>query len=774
MESTTPDRQHSHRHTRQWTPSPVSENDQFEQYEFHPSPEYHTQPDPPQGYDHIPAAASARSISSTLQPLQKPPTKRRTSLGAFWGPWTWELANCGLLLVSLFAILATLYPHDGQPLPKWPFSITINALLSIYAVVMKASMLLILASGIGQLQWSWFLHPHSLKDVVRYREAAQGPLGSLYWLYKHHIRQPLTALAALIIITAVAVDPFIQQLVQPVDCKRLEDENQRPSIPRTNYLSYDSGSFPPDFLSSIASGYYTPQNLSDFTCGTGNCTFNAEYSSLAYCSVCEDVSDSVQIDQHCTIYQNGKLKPGSCYSADTPGEGFIVGKNLTTTLTSASPPLSLNFHYNYDPENATVTTPKPTVFGIGRIPRTLNTSSPNNTINRISLGNDMGIILAQTDFSLTNHDPNGPGVRAGCDDAASNNTWWCRQYGAATCSLQPCVRSYTANVNGGRLAETLVGQSDANMTWGYGESTSTSELVFLQNFLGLVDTQCINDAERQGLTAAGYSIDGSTRWLPYNLTFNPRIETAADSAFPESLLTHKCLYSLDSDFNQDMWTFILNQFIIGIVEREYQDGAHRPTYLGSTQLVSLFDSSHVNETTISTAMSKLADAMTMWIRTHGHASHSARAVGEEYRYAICVKVNWDWVALPATLTGLTLIFFLLTAISMYRQRLYVWKGSPLTLLFHGPGGMSWVDPALVAANPKSTTEVDLTTDRGMQDFADRITVQVSREEDRSIFLSQVQVPSIRVRKPWGLWPSKSGKGHVDNDDLEYSEMRGVE
>ncbi|KAI1110400.1 hypothetical protein F5Y14DRAFT_443999 [Nemania sp. NC0429] len=690
-------------------------------------------PGPPPGPDQTPAAVSSRSLSSTLQPLQEPRRKPKTKLLNYWSPWTWEIANCGLLLVSLFAILATLYPHDGQPLPKWPFSITINALLSIYAVVMKACMLLVLASGVGQLQWSWFLRPHSLKDVVRYREAADGPLGAVSWLYRHHVRQPLTALAALIIITAVAVDPFIQQLVQPVDCKRLEAEGQAPSIPRTNYLSYDSGSFPHDLLSYIASGYYAPQNLSDFTCGTGNCTFNAEYSSLAYCSVCEDVSDSVKIDEHCIVYQNKKSKPGSCYDVDRSAGAVVSDWNLTTTLTAASPPLSLNFHYNFDVGEGKVTTPTQKVFGVGRIPRDLDTSSPGNTISRISLGNDMGIILAKTDISQTDIDPSdlsGPGRREGCDDAATNNTWWCRQWGAATCSLQPCVRSYTASVDGGRLAETIVDKSDANLKWGYGEATSTGPssggLVLLQNFLGLVDTRCINEAERQALTAAGYSIDSNDnpRWLPYNLTFNPRVETAADAPFPESLLAHKCLYALDAAFSSDVWAYILNQFIIGTVERAHSDGDNAWLYQGSTQLVSLFDTSRVNETTVGGAMGKLADAVTLWIRTHGHAAHSARAVGEEFRYAICVRVNWGWAALPASLTALTLLFFLLTVLEARRRGLRVWKGSPLTLLFHGPGGMDWVDPNLVAADPgPKATAVDLTTDRGMQDFADRITVQ---------------------------------------------------
>ncbi|KAI0549622.1 hypothetical protein F4679DRAFT_545934 [Xylaria curta] len=774
MELTIPDGRPSHGDVRRWTPSPLSENEQYEQYAFQPVSNFHypgaesySQPGIPQRFDEVPINDSFKGASSTLQPIQESrvqPERRRRH----WSPWTWEIVNCCLLLISLFAILATLYPHDGQPLPQWPFSITINALLSIYAVVMKASMLLILASGIGQLQWGWFLHSRPLKDVVGYREAAQGPLGSLSWLYRHHIRQPLTALAAVIIITAVAVDPFIQQLVKPVDCKQFENEGQPASIPRTNYLSYDMNSFPSDLLGSLASGYYTPQNLSDFTCGTGNCTFNTEYSTLAYCSVCEDVSDSVQIEEHCIVYQDGKSKPGSCYESDLPRGAAIADWNLTTTLTSANVPLSLNFHYEIDTDNFTVVTPRQNIFGVGKIPRRLDTSAPKDTINSISLGNDMGLILAKSDVSLTPYDPNGGGNRIGCDNPASNNTWWCRQYGAATCSLQPCVRSYTANVDGGRLTETLIAQSEANMTWGYGESASTGGLVFLQNFLGLVDTKCINDVERQGLVAAGYKVDNNARWLPYNMTFNPRIDTPADATFPESLLAHECLYTMDASFNDDIWTFILNQFIIGVVQREYPDGSLRPTYLGPTQLLSLFDSAQVNETSINDAMSKLADAMTLWIRTHGYASHSQRAVGLEYHYAICVKVNWDWVALPAVLTGLTLVFFLLTVISNYRQKLPIWKGSPLTLLFHGPGGMNWVDPNLIAANTKSNREIDLTTDRGMQDFANRITVRVSREEHGSLQLRQVEPKPLRMRKSWGLWPSKSSKRHREEHNLAYS------
>ncbi|KAJ2981404.1 hypothetical protein NUW58_g6695 [Xylaria curta] len=772
MEQNAPGGQHPHRDLRRWTPSPVSDNEPFEQYAFQPIPnpynpgaEYFLQAGLPQGRDQVPLDDFPKTASSTLQPVQDPRKQPETKKRVQWSFWTWEIANCLLLLISLFAILATLYPHDGQPLPQWPFSITINALLSIYTVIMKTSMLLILTSGVGQLQWSWFLHPRSLKDVVRYHEAAEGPLGSLSWLCRYHIRQPLTALAAVIIIAAVAVDPFVQQLVKPVDCKQLEDGGPPASMPRTNYLSYDRDAFPSDVLATIASGYYTPQNLSDFTCGTGNCTFGTEYRSLAYCSICEDVSDSVRIEENCMIYHNKKLEPGSCHKSDIPREAAISEWNLTTTLAAAPSPLSLNFHRKIDTNNFTVVTPKQNIFGIGRISRRLDTSGLENTVSYIGLGNDLGVIFAKSDVSLTPYDPNNQGDRAGCDNAATNNTWWCRQYGAAKCSLQPCVRSYTANVDGGRLTETLIGQSDTNMTWGYGESAATEGLVRLQNFLGVVDTQCINDAERQGLVAAGYKIDDKVRWLPYNLTFNPRIDTPVDAAFPQSLLAHECLFTIDAEFNNDIWTFVLNQFIVGIVQRQYPDNEIRPSYSGPTQLLSLFDSSHVNEATIRDAMNRLADAITLWIRTHGYASHSQRAVGEEYHYAICVKVNWNWVALPAVLTGLTMTFFLLMVISTYRQRLPIWKKSPLTLLFHGPGGTSWIDPNLVAPASKPATEIDLATDRGTQDFADRITVQVSRDEYESPGLRQVEPRSVRMRKPRGVWPSKSSTRHEDNNGV---------
>lgn len=153
-----------------------------------------------------------------------------------WDSWRWEFCNAIVLLISVAAIPATLYPHAGKPLPQWPSYITINALLAIYSMVLKSCIAILVTSCIGQLQWIWFLEAQSLQDLALFSEAAQGPLGSLSWLWAHHFRQPLIALGAIITITAIAIDPFIQQLVQPANCMTTLEDGITASVPRTNYL----------------------------------------------------------------------------------------------------------------------------------------------------------------------------------------------------------------------------------------------------------------------------------------------------------------------------------------------------------------------------------------------------------------------------------------------------------------------------------------------------------------------------------------------------------
>lgn len=85
-----------------------------------------------------------------------------------------------MLCGALLAIVATIYHFQGRPLPDWPYGLSINTLISIYVVMMKAAIAFVIAQGIGQLKWSWFSTTRPMSDIAKYDNASRGSsLGSL-------------------------------------------------------------------------------------------------------------------------------------------------------------------------------------------------------------------------------------------------------------------------------------------------------------------------------------------------------------------------------------------------------------------------------------------------------------------------------------------------------------------------------------------------------------------------------------------------------------------
>jgi hypothetical protein len=86
------------------------------------------------------------------------------------------------------------------------------------------------------------------------------------------------------------------------DCVEVEP-NLIAEIPKSNYfnppLGYNPGqglatTIPWEMRSYIDQGLFaTNQHQLEFSCPSGNCTFSGTYSSLAFCSACEDVSSKL-------------------------------------------------------------------------------------------------------------------------------------------------------------------------------------------------------------------------------------------------------------------------------------------------------------------------------------------------------------------------------------------------------------------------------------------------------------------------------------------------
>lgn len=101
---------------------------------------------------HLPAYAeqaqrstSFATTSSTAQPSVMRKVRRAWNYG-----WTAEIFSCALAMVSLASIVITLCLHEGKPLPKWPLGITINALIAVLTVLMKAGLSIPLSEGMNR------------------------------------------------------------------------------------------------------------------------------------------------------------------------------------------------------------------------------------------------------------------------------------------------------------------------------------------------------------------------------------------------------------------------------------------------------------------------------------------------------------------------------------------------------------------------------------------------------------------------------------------------
>lgn len=120
----------------------------------------------------------------------------------------------------------------------------------------------------------------------------------------------LATLGSFIIVAALAVDPFSQQIIQYFDCMQ-PDSGITASIPKTNRYSTGgmhtgAGQSTLDGPTQVAvmMGLLNPPDNSSSSisvdCPTGNCTFPADdgatFSTLAMCYSCTDISASVSVN----------------------------------------------------------------------------------------------------------------------------------------------------------------------------------------------------------------------------------------------------------------------------------------------------------------------------------------------------------------------------------------------------------------------------------------------------------------------------------------------
>lgn len=611
---------------------------------------------------HTAGSTPAPPIKDSQRPSRSPTTTTKHAT-EWWTQWRLEILSGVLSMAALVATVITLVPNQGEPLPDWPFDISINTLLSIYSVVFKTCMLFVIQSCVGQQQWVWFASERQLYDVALFDSARQGPYGSAVWIWAHHLRQPLTTLGAFILILSVAVDPFYQQLLHYTDCDTTLQDTA--TAARSNY--FDAGphlfvdaSSPERMLSeaqlAVRSGVFSRPDPMQPQCSSGNCTFTT-YSTVGYCSECQDISG----DLNFTAVPVGP----DDYDCGAP-PGF---QNYVIT--------------SYLPSNFSMIWNTSDYFKFGT-----------QVLSSMALREDpvlFEIILGKTTLSDLRLDPTTGANLTWCDDQVdSDDDWRCRGYGAARCSLFPCVRTYNTTVNAGSVTEILIEHTTLETLRDrpYWDPTSGEAGQAPEDSLVLVNTSCISPEDKEQLSRVGHQTD--SKWLVYDMPddFDLGILYPPDAAFPGSMVAHGCTYAFN-DFMLDyglLSFFGTSGFLTGNTTGSLScPDAHLLSLRGPSELQVLYNSSNASFGGIQETFDNLATSFTNYMRVNGHENYSAPARGTVSHYATCLEVRWAWIALPAVLVAVTMFCLLpLTVYVTLRAGVPTWKDGLLPLVFRGP------------------------------------------------------------------------------------------
>ena len=181
-----------------------------------------------------------RSTTTTHETLLQPPSSASSVRPVLW---ITEMLASAFSISCIAAMVAVLKALDNQPYEPWKIfraNITPNAVVAVLATGAKSSLLLAVASAIGQLKWTYFQQrPQKLIDMHAFDEASRGPLGSLRLLWCINVKAVVASIGAIITLLALGVEPLSQQLLSyPVALENSLD--QAATIGAVHWLGYQS------------------------------------------------------------------------------------------------------------------------------------------------------------------------------------------------------------------------------------------------------------------------------------------------------------------------------------------------------------------------------------------------------------------------------------------------------------------------------------------------------------------------------------------------------
>lgn len=101
-------------------------------------------------------------------------------------PWAGEMALIFLGIAALFIMIALLKTYDGRAIFDWN-GVTLNTVVAVLSVVMKASLTAVAATCLGQWKWILFSRErYPILDFEKIDRASRGSWGIFSVLTRKH------------------------------------------------------------------------------------------------------------------------------------------------------------------------------------------------------------------------------------------------------------------------------------------------------------------------------------------------------------------------------------------------------------------------------------------------------------------------------------------------------------------------------------------------------------------------------------------------------------
>jgi hypothetical protein len=130
--------------------------------------------------------------------------------GVFWW-WWWEIIGSILSFAFWVTAVVMLCIINGKPQANWSLKISLATLISISAKVSEVTSLFVVAEVVSQHKWRYFeREAHPLSHFQKFDDASRGAWGGFEILKTIGRKSITAALAGVIVMTALGLEPSMQ------------------------------------------------------------------------------------------------------------------------------------------------------------------------------------------------------------------------------------------------------------------------------------------------------------------------------------------------------------------------------------------------------------------------------------------------------------------------------------------------------------------------------------------------------------------------------------